>query len=125
MSTKSLKAKLLLAMALADGHFDTKELELLADRAMWWGISAEEFDVIINAPEISDEESEALPQSKEEKAELFSELILMAFADGRLDPAELEVLIKLGVYLDVSEDMVRSICQQEAKSFGIKTPDEL
>ncbi len=125
MSTQSLKAKLLLATALSDGHFDTKELEMLADRAMWWGISADEFEQIIDNPEISDEESEALPQSKEERAELFSELILMAFADGKLEAAELEVLIKLGAYLDVTEETVRSICEQEAKTFGIDTPEEL
>ena len=125
MSSKSLKAKLLLAMALADGHFDTKELELLADRAMWWGISADDFETIINNPEISDEESESLPQDPTERAELFSELILMAFADGKLDPEELNVLIKLGTVLDVDEQTVRSICEQEAKSFGVDLPDNL
>ena len=94
MSTSSLKIKLLLATALADGHFDTTELELLTDRAMWWGISPEEFEEIIDNPEITDEESEALPQEATEKAELMSELILMAFADGRLEPPEIEILFK-------------------------------
>ena len=119
MSTSSLKIKLLLATALADGHFDTTELELLTDRAMWWGITPEEFEEIIDNPEITDEESEALPQEATEKAELMSELILMAFADGRLEPPEIEILYKLGSLLDVNEAKVREICEIEAKAFGV------
>ncbi len=113
MSTSSLKIKLLLATALADGHFDTTELELLTDRAMWWGISPEEFEEIIDNPEITDEESEALPQEATEKAELMSELILMAFADGRLEPPEIKILTRLGSLLDVDEEKVLEICEIE------------
>ncbi len=122
MSTASLKAKLLLATALADGHFDTTELELLTDRAMWWGITPDEFEEIIDNPEITDEEAGALPQGAVEKAELMSELILMAFADGRLEPAEIEILIRLGPLLDVDEEKVREICAIEAKAFGVESP---
>ena len=121
MSTSSLKIKLLLATALADGHFDTTELELLTNRAMWWGITPDEFEEIIDNPEITDEESEALPQEAVEKAELMSELILMAFADGRLEPPEIEILIRLGSLLDVDEEKVREICTIEAKTFGVES----
>lgn len=124
-SSPSLKAKLLLAMAMADGVFDPKELELLADRAIFWGISADEFERILDNPEITDEESEAMPVDMEERAALLSELILMAFADGELDESELEVLIKLGGFLGVSEAAVRSTCAAEARSFGVETPDDL
>lgn len=124
MSTSSLKIKLLLATALADGHFDTTELELLTDRAMWWGITPDEFEEIIDNPEITDSEAESLPQGAEEKAELMSELILMAFADGRLEPAEIEILIRLGSLLDVDEEKVRDICTIEAKNFGVESPPE-
>jgi len=125
MSSHTLKAKLLLAMAMADGVFDPKELELLADRAIFWGISAEEFEHILDNPEITDEESEGLPEDVGERAALLSELILMAFADGELDESELDVLIKLGALLGVSEETVRFTCAREARSFGVETPDDL
>ena len=121
----TLKAKLLLAMAMADGRFDPRELELLADRAMSWGISAEEFERIVNEPEISDEETLELPEGEDERAVLFSELILMAFADGELDDSELAVLIKLGEFMGFGEHTVRDICQREAETFGVRTPEDL
>jgi uncharacterized tellurite resistance protein B-like protein len=125
MSTHTLYAKLLLAMAMADGVFDPKELELLADRAIFWGISAEEFEDILDNPEITDAESAALPETLEDRAALLSELILMAFADGDLDQTELDVLIKLGGFLGVSEQAVRNTCAREADTFGVETPDNL
>ena len=72
MSTSSLKIKLLLATALADGQFDTTELELLANRAMWWGITPEAFENIIDNPEITDAESEALPPEARPPAQVAS-----------------------------------------------------
>ncbi|MCZ6835674.1 MAG: hypothetical protein O7G85_07865 [Planctomycetota bacterium] len=125
MPTHTLKAKLLLAMAMADGVFDPKELELLADRAVFWGISADDFEHILDNPEITDEESNALPEALDERAALLSELILMAFADGELSLEELDVLIKLGGLLGVSEDTVRFTCVKEARSFGVDIPDDM
>ncbi len=124
-SQTTLKAKLLLAMAMADGRFDPRELELLADRAMSWGISAEEFERIVNEPEISDEETLGLPEEEDERAVLFSELILMAFADGELDESELTVLIKLGDFLGFNENTVRTICRREADTFDVRIPEDL
>ena len=77
----------LVFLAASDGKFTDEEIQALAVRAEAWNISDDDFDSIIVGLQSGDVEIQ-LPNNRESKVELLSEMIRIMAADGEL--AEIE-----------------------------------
>jgi uncharacterized tellurite resistance protein B-like protein len=98
--------KNLLSVALADGHLDEGEWELLKSLAELMGISENDVKAIRSNPEAV---HFVPPRKYEEKVEQIQDLVALMTIDGDINPRELELCKKISLRLDVLPQMVDEI----------------
>lgn len=109
-----VKIKFLIMVAMADGHWDEREVELLELLAGKFGIDAAELQRARSKPELDAKELAAgLPSDNAGRIDLLRDLIGMAYADHKLHQNELRLLVRLGQVLGFEEAMVRDIVDDE------------
>lgn len=96
----------LVMLARVDGKVDTHEVELLSRIAKSLSLTPEQVSEIIQHP---DQYPMVPPANKEERAERFVQFVQMMYADGVIDPKEVDLGIKYGVALGYDENAVQSI----------------
>ena len=113
--TKNLvKIKLLVMVAIADHHWDEREVAMLEALADKTGLDRAELSRVRDKPDFDVKELAAgLPADNAERIQLLADLIMMAYADRKLHENELQLLVKLGRLLGFDEDAVRAIIAEE------------
>lgn len=100
--------KFLLVMAAADGGLSEEELRFLFDKANECGFSADQFTEIVD--EVTKEEVDLeMPESKEDKTSLLTDLVKMMGADGKLHDMEKQLFANAAARMEMTEDEVNQI----------------
>ena len=102
------KMKFLLVMAAADGGLAEEELRFLFDRANDWGFSADQFTEIVDEVTVEEVELE-MPESKEEKVSLLTDLVKIMGADGKLHEMEKQLFANAAGRMEMTEEEVNQI----------------
>lgn len=102
----------LVLLAASDGKFTEEEVQALAVRAEDWNISDDEFQSILVGLETGEVDLH-LPQKKEDRFELLSEMVRVMAADGDLAEVEKHLCATVAVRMDIStqefEELVNSL----------------
>jgi len=98
--------KNLISVAMADGHLDEFEWELLVSIARALGMEESE---IINIKNNTEDISFIPPKKFEDKVTQITDLVAIMTIDGQISPRELELCKKISVKLDVLPQMVDEI----------------
>ncbi|NUN10496.1 MAG: hypothetical protein HUU54_15080 [Ignavibacteriaceae bacterium] len=102
----------LVSLALADGIIDKKEQSLLIKIATQTGMSSEEFEEILENPEMI---KFYPPATKEEAAVQLLDLVLMMLADGKIQDTEMsfcsEIALKLGFPARKVDNIIETIIE--------------
>lgn len=116
-SENVVKIKMLIMVAMADGHWDDREVTLLENLAERFGIGTEELSEVRKTPGLDVQElSTGLPADNRGRIDMLANLIKMAYADRKLHENELRLLIRLGRVLGFDEDAVRGIVEEEGRT---------
>lgn len=116
-SENVVKIKMLIMVAMADGHWDDREVTLLENLAERFGIGTEELSEVRKTPDLDVQElSTGLPADNRGRIDMLANLIKMAYADRKLHENELRLLIRLGRVLGFDEDAVRGIVEEEGRT---------
>ena len=100
--------KFMLVMGASDGGLSDEERRLLFDRAQSWGISKEEFAGIVD--EVTGEEVDlAIPETKEARMAMLTDVVRMMGADGKLHEQEKQLFAVMAEQMELSEDDVNRI----------------
>ncbi len=97
--------KTMLAMAAADGGLTVDEIQLLSDRAVMWGLTADDFQAVLQEAGGDDVEIH-VPPLKSERIEMLSEAVRMMGADGVVHEAEKRMLAVIALKMELDEDDV-------------------
>jgi len=102
----------LVLLAASDGKFTEEEVQALAVRAEDWNISDEEFQSILVGLETGEVDMH-LPEKRESRFELLSEMVRVMAADGDLAEVEKHLCATAAVRMDISiqefEELVNSL----------------
>ena len=101
--------KNLLSVALADGHMNSDEWELLCAIARVIGFSEEKITSIQKNP---DQVRFVPPKKYEDKVEQIQDLVAIMTIDGQINTKELELCKKISLKLDLLPQLVDDIIQQ-------------
>lgn len=100
--------RLLFAAALADGKLDKSEEEMLARIAQREGVSQKEYQEIVNKKYIN----YTAPEDEETKRKYLIDLACIVMADGKITPAEIDVLQKIAKGFGFSLEEVKGIIDE-------------
>jgi len=110
----------LLIVAYADGKLTQEEIDLLAQRALDYGISEQEIRQMVDN---LDQLKFKIPLNQEEKEEQLTNAIYMSLIDGEIAQKEYDICLKLAQrlgldkkYLDNLIDLVKQLWENEQKS---------
>ncbi len=110
----------LLIVAYADGKLTQEEIDLLAQRALDYGISEQEIRQMVDN---LDQLKFKIPLNQEEKEEQLTNAIYMSLIDGEIAQKEYDICLKLAQrlgldkkYLDNLIDLVKQLWENERKS---------
>lgn len=119
--TPALKAHFLnlYQMALSDSQVDIKELEILYRIGEARGISKSDIDSLLLHP---DQFNFPPPKTILEKIDCLYELTLVAWADGRIDPVEREMIEHFCALFGFKEENIALICEYLLDEAFKKTP---
>ncbi|MEM9367913.1 MAG: TerB family tellurite resistance protein [Planctomycetota bacterium] len=113
--TPSQKSRLLrnmVVMALADGSFSQREVNLLADRCLELGMGQPELEAALSYG-LSDDAALELPDTPEQQHALLRELIRMMAADGVLEESEKRLFAlaaaKMGVPAEKLSEIIAAV----------------
>lgn len=98
----------LVFLAASDGKFTDEEVRALAVRAENWNISNEDFNSIIVGLQSGDVEMH-LPEEREKRIELLSEMVRVMAADGELAEVEKHLCATAAVKMDLSNQDFEAI----------------
>jgi uncharacterized tellurite resistance protein B-like protein len=98
----------LLAMAAVDDRMSEAEMRLLADRAIQWGITNEQFEDALQQV-LAGKAELTIPASKSDRHALLKGLIRVMAADGKLTSAERKLFALAAVTMDVSAEEVNAL----------------
>ena len=112
---KRSKMKFLLVMAASDGGLAEEELRFLFDRANEWGFSADEFTKIVDEVTSDDDVELDMPESKEDKTSLLTDLVKIMGADGKLHDMEKQLFANAAARMEMSEDEINGIIDAALK----------
>jgi uncharacterized tellurite resistance protein B-like protein len=101
----------LLIMAAADGGLSREELQLLTDRAIRWGVTDEEFEVLLDEATSGSTEL-MLPPTAHERFKILRELIWMMGADGHIGDHEKCLFAQLCSRMNISPTEVNQIIDE-------------
>ena len=107
----------LLAMAAADGSFSHSELELLAHKAVEWGLTESEFESALTAATSPDAEVE-VPAADEDRRELLRELLEVMGADGQLSDAEKQLFSIVAATIQIADEELNTIIDEALRDAG-------
>ncbi len=108
-------------MALSDEEVDTKELEMLYRIGEERAVSREEIDHLL----VHSADTEFIsPGSVLEKIACLYDFALIAWADGKIDPAEKQLLQKFCIRFGFQEENIDTICQFLLDEAQQDTPKE-
>ena len=109
-----VRIKFLIMVAMADGHWDDREVEMLELLAGKFGIDPDELRQARSTPRLDvNELTEGLPTDNRGRIELLRDLIGMAYADHKLHQKEMGLLVRLGQVLGFDEEIIREIVNEE------------
>ncbi len=101
--------KTMLAMAAADGALSVDEIQLLSDRAVMWGLSADDFELVLREATGDDVEIH-VPALKSERIDMLTEAVRMMGADGVVRDEEKAMLAFIALKMGLDEqDVNRAI----------------
>lgn len=113
--TPSQKSRLLrnmVVMALADGSFSQREVNLLADRCLELGLGQPELEAALSYG-LSDDAALELPDTPEQQHALLGDLIRMMAADGVLEESEKRLFAlaaaKMGVPTEKLNEIIAAV----------------
>lgn len=101
----------LVNLAAADGKFTEEEVELLARRAEFWGISDEEFETAMAGISTGSIEIR-LPESRTDRITLLKEMIRMMAVDGELSPVEKQLCATASARMEFSTHEFNTVLDQ-------------
>lgn len=107
-------------LALSDGNFDEKELEIILEIAQEKGITKEEFhQMIINPTEVSF----SVPESFLEKIFLLYDFVRVILADKKVEDSEIQTFFKFcsqfGFDQKVGEELFDWLLELASKGLGL------
>ena len=111
----STMVKWMIAMMLADGQIDSKEIALIYDLGDKRGISRDEIDLMVSdikcqsSPVDYITNSTSVPMDEE----LMRVIIRVAYADGKLAKGEIALLRYLGKKMQMSEERMKVLLSEE------------
>ncbi len=112
----------LISLALADGQIDKTEQDLLIKIATQIGMSADEFEEILEYP---DKIKFSVPETKQEIAVQFLDMCLMMLADGKIMDSEMVFLKIIARKLGFPEDKFDKIIGDVIDDINRKIEREL
>jgi hypothetical protein len=98
--------KNLLSVAMADGHLDVEEWELLVAIAKVFGLSEEE---ILNIKEHPETVKFIPPRKYEDKVQQIQDLVAVMTIDDNINKRELDLCKKISLKLDILPQLVDDI----------------
>lgn len=107
--------KNLLSVAMADGHLDEDEWELLKSLGELMEMPEKE---IANIRENPDSVHFEPPKKYEDKVQQIQDLVALMSIDGNINPRELELCKKISIRLDILPQMVDRILEDLTGSYG-------
>lgn len=113
MRTKD-RMRFLLVLASADGGFSREELRMLADRALEWGLSDDQFESLLDEA-MSGTTELVLPKTQEERFQLVKEMIQMMAADGRMDSYEKAIFATVAARMKLSDEDLNQLIDSALK----------
>jgi len=104
----------MLVMAASDGGLSEEELRLLMDRAKGWGFDHEEFTSIVD--EVTGENVDLkIPDTKEDRMALLTDVVRMMGADGTLHDQEKQLFAMMADQMEINDDDVNKIIDAAVK----------
>jgi len=106
------KLKVLIAVALADGHIDVKEHKLLEEFCQLFNLDPAQLQTLV--AEKMSVDRKKLPKSRQDKCALLVDVLRMAAADGRVDDSERHIVGKIAKALGLDRDDVKECATKAA-----------
>jgi uncharacterized tellurite resistance protein B-like protein len=100
--------KNLICIAMADGHLDGEEWDLVVSIAKVLGVTSKEIEDIKANPEAV---SFVPPKKYEDKVEQIHDLVAIMTIDGEVNSKELDLCKKISLRLDILPQMVDDIIE--------------
>ncbi|MGB0716884.1 MAG: TerB family tellurite resistance protein, partial [Phycisphaerae bacterium] len=111
-TTDEVRIKLLVMVAIADGHWDRREVALVERMAARSGMSVAEVEALRDDPTFTMKElSQAIPQDNAGRIAFFADLVRVACADRDVHERELALLVRVGTALGFQADEVETIVE--------------
>ena len=101
----------LLAMAAVDGGVTIEELRLLGDRAISWGITDDDFEMLL-AEAVDGDVPLHIPEDEASRRELLSDLVRMMAADGELHQNETQLFAVVASKMGISDEQLNAIIDE-------------
>lgn len=95
----------LYCLALADGYLDFTELQTLYDIGIEHGITPEQINQLVLTANIAPK----VPDTTAEKVECLYDLTRMAWADGKIEPEERDIIKKCIIHYGFMEENATGI----------------
>jgi len=116
---KKAHVRNLVALASVDGHIHSAELKFIRKIGKKYGLKPRQISSLIDK---RDEWEIQIPKHPEESLDQLHDLILMVFADGRVDEKELEFCRHMVKGMGFREDLVNKML--ELFDHGVPNPDD-
>ena len=116
---KKAHVRNLVALANVDGHIHTSELKFIQKIGKKYGLKTRQIDALV---EKRDEWKVELPKHPEEALDQMYDLILMVYADGRVDKKELEFCRHMVTGMGFQESLVKLML--DLFETGVPNPED-
>ncbi len=101
----------LFIMAFADGEISPEELHLLAEHRDRWGMSKAQFEATLREAE-SPSARLQLPEDRDDRRQLLSDMAAVMAADGRFTNLEMNVFALAAVRLEIAGEELDEILDE-------------
>ena len=110
----------LYCLALSDEEFDFKERQTLYSIGIERGLTPEQINEVVLTTNIAP----AIPETLEGKVECLYDLVRMAWADGKIEPEEKEIIRKCVIRygflqenaMDIVDFLIKSVKENKSKT---------
>ena len=116
---KKAHVRNLVALASVDGHIHTSELKFIQKIGKKYGLKSRQIDAIVKK---RDEWEIEIPQHTETALEQLFDIILMIYADGRVDKKEMEFCRHMVAGMGFKEELVGRLI--ELFELGAPNPED-
>ena len=101
----------LFIMAFADGEISPEEMSLLAEHRDHWGMSKAQFEATLREAE-SPSAPLQLPEDRDDRRQLLSDMAAVMAADGRFTKLEMNVFALAAVRLEITGEELDEILDE-------------